>query len=53
MTGNIKVSHIHIGIKDLDNAVNWFNDKLNITPIYQNNKMAYIKFFDLSLILDK
>lgn len=53
MTDNMKIFHIHFGIKDLPNAVKWFCAKLDILPIYHNSIMAYIKFFVLWVILDK
>lgn len=48
----MKASHIHLGVRDLPKAVEWFGQFFDIKPNYQNPRMASLPFGGVSIILD-
>jgi predicted enzyme related to lactoylglutathione lyase len=48
----MKASHIHLGVRDLQQAISWFEKFFEIKPNYQNPRMASLPFGGVSLILD-
>lgn len=48
----MKASHIHLNVRDLKKAVDWFNRFFEIKPSYQNDRIASLPFGGISLILD-
>lgn len=49
----MKIGHIHIGLTDLDAAVEWMNHNLEKEPGYRNANMAAFYFDGISFVFDK
>ena len=48
MTG----SHVHLGVKDLQRALQWLEQVWQLRPIFQNERMASVPSGALTIILD-
>lgn len=49
---NMILNHIHLGIRDLDAAVAWFERILQVHPGFRNERMATFSFSSMTLIFD-
>lgn len=49
----MKVSHMHLGFKNLEGAVCWMKDVLAKEPGYRNANMATFDFENTSLVFDQ
>lgn len=49
----MEFGHIHVGVKDLEEAVSWMEKRLQIKPIFRNAGMASYSFGSVDIILDK
>ncbi len=48
----MKVSHVHCRVRDLPAAARWFEQVLQVSPVFHNDRMAWLPFGDFGLILD-
>lgn len=48
----MKLNHVHLGVRDLRGALEWFDRVWQLKPGFQNEKMATIEFGSFTLILD-
>src|SRR5574337_1021895 len=48
----MKVSHVHCRVRDLPAAARWFEQVLQVAPVFNNDRMAWLPFGDFGLILD-
>src|SRR6516225_4537070 len=46
------LNHIHLPVRDLSAAVNWFETILQVHPGFRNERMATFTFGPLTLIFD-
>jgi predicted enzyme related to lactoylglutathione lyase len=49
---SMKLSHVHCRVRDLHEATHWFEKVWQITPLFNNERMAWLPFGDLGVILD-
>ncbi|MFD4246994.1 VOC family protein [Streptomyces sp. NPDC058525] len=49
----MKVSHIHVTVRDLEAAVSWFRSVLEVTPGFRDERMAELQLGRLGLVLDE
>lgn len=49
----MKVSHIHVNVRDLKAAVEWMHRALGARPVFENERMAVIPLNGLSIIFDQ
>ena len=45
-------NHIHLGVQDLPTALDWLGRIWQLTPTFQNDRMATIPFGSFTVILD-
>jgi hypothetical protein len=48
----MNLNHIHVGVRDLPNALAWLGRLWQLKPQFQNERMATISFGSFILILD-
>jgi len=48
----MNLNHIHLRVRELNAAVNWFKTILELQPGFQNEHMATLSFGQLTIILD-
>ncbi|MFZ0636334.1 MAG: VOC family protein, partial [Candidatus Acidiferrales bacterium] len=48
----MKVSHVHCRVRDLPAAARWFEQVLQIAPVFHNEQMAWLSFGKFGVILD-
>ncbi|MFZ0736133.1 MAG: VOC family protein [Candidatus Acidiferrales bacterium] len=48
----MKVSHVHCRVRDLPAAARWFEQVLQIAPVFHNEQMAWLSFGEFGVILD-
>jgi catechol 2,3-dioxygenase-like lactoylglutathione lyase family enzyme len=48
----MKVSHVHCRVRDLAAAARWFEQVLRATPVFNNERMAWLGFGEFGVILD-
>ena len=48
----MKVSHVHCRVRDLPAAARWFEQVLEATPVFSNERMAWLGFGEFGVILD-
>jgi catechol 2,3-dioxygenase-like lactoylglutathione lyase family enzyme len=48
----MKVSHVHCRVRDLPGAARWFEQVLQATPVFNNERMAWLGFAEFGVILD-
>jgi hypothetical protein len=48
----MKMSHVHCRVRDLQGAANWFEKVWQIAPVFNNERMVWLSFGELGLILD-
>ncbi len=48
----MKVSHVHCRVRDLPAAARWFEQVLQVTPVFHNERMVWLGFGEFGLILD-
>jgi catechol 2,3-dioxygenase-like lactoylglutathione lyase family enzyme len=48
----MRVSHVHCRVRDLPGAVQWFQDVCQVTPVFNNDRMAWLGFGEFGVILD-
>jgi len=48
----MKGSHVHLGVKDLQAALQWLDKVWQLRPTFQNERMASLPFGELTIILD-
>jgi catechol 2,3-dioxygenase-like lactoylglutathione lyase family enzyme len=48
----MKVSHVHCRVRDLSAAASWFQQVLQATPVFNNERMAWLGFGEFGVILD-
>lgn len=48
----MELGHLHIGFKDLPEAIGWVERVLEKKPVYQNPRMAVFSFAQTSLVFD-
>jgi predicted enzyme related to lactoylglutathione lyase len=46
------LNHIHIGVRDLNGALEWFDRVWQLQPQFKNERMATVVFGPVTLILD-
>src|SRR5260370_37884302 len=50
--GSMKVSHVHCRVRDLPAAARWFQQVLQATPVFNNERMVWLGFGEFGVILD-
>jgi len=50
--GSMRVSHVHCRVRDLAAAARWFEQVLEATPVFNNERMAWLGFGEFGVILD-
>jgi len=48
----MKVSHVHCRVRDLPAAARWFEQVLQATAVFNNERMAWLGFGEFGVILD-
>ena len=48
----MRVSHVHCRVRDLATAARWFEQVLEATPVFNNERMAWLGFGAFGVILD-
>ncbi len=48
----MNLNHIHVGVRDLDGALDWLDRVWQLKPEFRNERMATIPFHSFILILD-
>jgi catechol 2,3-dioxygenase-like lactoylglutathione lyase family enzyme len=48
----MKISHVHCRVRDLPAATRWFQQVLQATAVFNNERMAWLGFGDFGVILD-
>jgi catechol 2,3-dioxygenase-like lactoylglutathione lyase family enzyme len=48
----MKISHVHCRVRDLPAAARWFQQVLQATPVFNNERMAWLGFGEFGVILD-
>jgi catechol 2,3-dioxygenase-like lactoylglutathione lyase family enzyme len=48
----MKVSHVHCRVRDLPAAARWFQQVLQATAVFNNERMAWLGFGEFGVILD-
>jgi catechol 2,3-dioxygenase-like lactoylglutathione lyase family enzyme len=48
----MKLSHVHCRVRDLQGAAQWFEKVLSIFPVFNNERMVWLSFGELGVILD-
>ena len=48
----MKMSHVHCRVRDLKAAAQWFEKMWQIAPVFNNERMVWLPFGDLGVILD-
>jgi predicted enzyme related to lactoylglutathione lyase len=48
----MKASHIHVGVRDLAGALEAFERLWSMSPVYQNERMATLRFGEIGILLD-
>ncbi len=48
----MKLSHVHLGVKDLQAALQWLDTVWQLQPTFLNERMASVPFGELTIILD-
>ena len=46
--GSVKVSHVHCRVRDLPAAARWFQQVLQATPVFNNERMVWLGFGELA-----
>ena len=49
----MKASHIHVGVRDLDAALEAFERLWSMSPVYKNERMATLRFGEIGILLDE
>ncbi len=50
--GFVKLSHVHCRVLDLSAAVRWFDQVWQVKPTVHNERMAWLRFGEVGVILD-
>ena len=48
----MRASHVHCRVRDLAAAARWFEQVLQATSVFNNERMAWLGFGEFSVILD-
>jgi len=48
----MKFSHVHCRVRDLHAATRWFEKVLQVAPVFNNERMVWLSFGELGVILD-
>jgi catechol 2,3-dioxygenase-like lactoylglutathione lyase family enzyme len=48
----MKMSHVHCRVRDLPAAARWFEKVWQIGPVFNNERMVWLSFGELGVILD-
>jgi predicted enzyme related to lactoylglutathione lyase len=48
----MKLSHVHCRARDLPAAARWFQQVWQVTPVFHNERMVWLSFGELGVILD-
>ena len=48
----MKLSHVHCRVLDLPAAARWFEQVWQATPVFHNERMVWLSFGELGVILD-
>jgi uncharacterized glyoxalase superfamily protein PhnB len=48
----MKLSHVHCRVRDLRGAALWFEKVWQISPVFNNERMVWLSFGELGVILD-
>ena len=48
----MKLSHVHCRVRDLQAAARWFEKVCQVTTMFNNERMVWLSFGDLGVILD-
>jgi len=48
----MKMSHVHCRVQDLQAAANWFEKVLQVGRVFNNERMVWLSFGELGVILD-
>ena len=48
----MKMSHVHCRVRDLQGAAHWFEQVWQVTPVFHNERMVWLSFGELGVILD-
>ena len=51
-TEPMKLAHVHCRVHDLQAAAGWFEKVWQISPVFNNERMVWLSFGDLGVILD-
>jgi predicted enzyme related to lactoylglutathione lyase len=46
------LTHFHVRVSDMADALGWFERVCELRPAFQNAKLAYLKFGDVTLVLE-
>jgi catechol 2,3-dioxygenase-like lactoylglutathione lyase family enzyme len=49
----MKLSHVHLGVRDLAGTLAWLKRVLKSTPVYRDAKMAVVPFGPITVIFDR
>jgi len=50
--GLMRLSHVHCRVRDLEAATRWFEQVCQATPVFNNERMVWLSFGELGVILD-
>ena len=48
----MRMSHVHCHVRDVQSAARWFEKVWQVTPVFNNDRMVWLSFGDLGVILD-
>ena len=48
----MKLSHVHSRVRNLQAAARWFEKVFQIAPVFNNERMVWLSFGELGVILD-
>lgn len=48
----MKLSHVHCRVRDLRTAAQWFQNVFQVSPVFNNERMVWLSFGELGIILD-
>ncbi len=48
----MKISHVHCRVRDLPAAARWFEQVLQATAVFNNERMVWLGFGEFGVILD-
>jgi hypothetical protein len=49
----MNISHVHVGVRDLSEALQWLDRVWDVQPTFQNERMASVPFRGFMIFFDK